>query len=338
MEQDEDLSDAIFDHMNMPDVAERRRCLDVCHNTFDTASHKTLNNDDWMAFVSLLLQLGFVELHNNDYHFELENRVGVGTVIGGNWHFSTDEHGRIHRLHLRPRNALSDIPVVINRLDHLKKLYITGQHVKFLLLKEISFLPQLQELRMVLNTTSLKVIATPIRSDESRIASKSSLHNVHFLEDNSWGERQLRRINEDTEIKTALLTFLNFFVTIDTIKFPRGIQIKSDDDWKYELIKNMVGRRILEGIRVEDRFSSLPLSVWPTILQRAQQKTDERFGAETVGNNFLLPAKATEICHLLREGPALIGRRVLVGNSDGCPPPPKRPPRMTTTTRDPLIR
>ena len=54
---------------------------------------------------------------------------------------------------------------------------------------------------------------------------------MHFrLEEPSVEERQLQRINEDPEIKTALLTFLNFFATIDTIKFPDGIQIQSDDD------------------------------------------------------------------------------------------------------------
>ena len=77
----------------------------------------------------------------------------------------------------------------------------------------------------------MKEIANQTRSDESCIASKSSLRTVHFrLEEPSVEERQLQRINEDPEIKTALLTFLNFFATIDTIKFPDGIQIQSDDD------------------------------------------------------------------------------------------------------------
>jgi len=44
-------------------------------------------------------------------------------------------------------------------------------------------------------------------------------------------------------------------------------------------------------------------------LQRAQQKTDERFGAETEENHSLIPAKAAGIYYLLQEDPtALTGR------------------------------
>jgi hypothetical protein len=90
---------------------------------------------------------------------------------------------------------------------------------------------------MVLN---LKDIANQIRNDESCIASKSFPRTVHFcFEDTSAEKRQrqlqLQQINEDPEIKTALLNFLNFFATIATLTFPDRIQIQSDDDLKHAL-------------------------------------------------------------------------------------------------------
>ncbi len=66
-------------------------------------------------------------------------------------------------------------------------------------------------------------------------------------------------ILQDPDTKAALKTFLDFFVTIDTVKFPDESsktslpsRFAANNDWKYSLIKNIVGRKIIERGRAYD--------------------------------------------------------------------------------------
>jgi len=83
---------------------------------------------------------------------------------------------------------------------------------------------------------------------------------------------------------------------MDYIDFP----FKTTFKMKFVMIKVMAGRKILCG--------SLPLSVWPFVLQRFERKIDKarKQGIQTG------EAEATGIYYVLREGPALIGRKDLV--------------------------
>lgn len=439
MEQEDNLSDPVFDDMAMPDLDERRRFFEVCRESF--ALNVQINRkgerlglvanyvgfDDWKVYISLLLQMGFVDLHDDTAVRELTSYTTFGTA-GGSWSYSSDTDGRISILHLAPRN-LCDLPAGIRQLDYLKRLCIFSQNFESLPLKELSMLPQFESLYLggcsnrlsdsflaqtsvnfphlkslslcgrpsfqiiyrcvalehlavffgeeneidrilevlqspdlcftetlrsieftgghcqmkdhhyetllfdivpkfsslekmeflgcTLDIRSFKIIADRIRCEKSSIGSNRCLRTVRFF--GYYSLEELEKINNDSDIKSALLTFLKSYIAVDHIDVPRGIRIHPE--WEHTLITNMVGRRVLEGRGIGDNGNGgcgLPLSVWPLILQRAQQKCDERFTCEQSSTR----AKATGVYYLLREGPALIGRRLLADNPDACPPPP----------------
>lgn len=319
------LSDAIFDDMIVPCNAERMKFLLLCRKSFACIRHlrtdiegwKEMNCGDWKVFVALLVQMGFVDLNGNSFCRELEaKKLGDPRVemIEDGWNFATDKHGRISILHLEPRGA---IPSIIHRLEHLQKLYITGQTVKALPIKELCSIPRLLELKMDFDIMSLKVIADQISDQipsEEPFAASKSLRRLMFVGSENW-----EKVYEDSETKAALQTILDFFITIDTVRINRyDANTSCKEDWEYALLKNKVGRRILEekGYSNDgDESSSLPLSIWPTMLERAQMETGEE--SKTVYCNDELPraqqetnerAKATGIYYLLREGPVLFTR------------------------------
>jgi len=323
------LSDAIFDDMIVPCNAERMKFLQLCRKSFACIRHlrtdiegwNEVNFEDWKVFVALLVQMGFVDLNGNNFCRELEaKKLGDPRVemIEDGWNFATDKHGRISILHLEPRDA---IPSVIHRLEHLQKLYITGQTVKALPIKELCSMPRLQEVKMDFDIISLKVIADQIAdqipNEKSFVASKS-LRRLMFVGSENW-----EKVYEDSETKAALQTILDFFITIDTVRINRyDANTSCKENWEYALLKNKVGRRILEEkghSNDGDESSSLPLSIWPIILERAQMQTGEE--SQTVYYNdeparaqqetnerAKARAKATGIYYLLREGPALFTR------------------------------
>jgi hypothetical protein len=213
--------------------------------------------------------------------------------------------------------------------ETLRSIEFTGghcqmkdHHLETLFFQIVPRFPNLNKMEFLgstLKIMSFKVIADRIRSEKSCLSLNKSLRCVRFF--GYYSSEELVQINEDPGIKGALLTFLQSYVTIDHIDIPRGIKIYPE--WEYALIRNMVGRRILRESGVwsdGNGSSSLPLSIWPLVLQRAQEKCDKKFTCQQSRTS----AKATGIYYLLREGPALVGRRVMVSNSDGCLPQPKR--------------
>eukprot|EP00531_Pseudo-nitzschia_arenysensis_P004124 CAMPEP_0116144598 /NCGR_PEP_ID=MMETSP0329-20121206/16096_1 /TAXON_ID=697910 /ORGANISM="Pseudo-nitzschia arenysensis, Strain B593" /LENGTH=481 /DNA_ID=CAMNT_0003640049 /DNA_START=125 /DNA_END=1570 /DNA_ORIENTATION=- len=317
METNIDLLDPVVEEIN---EAERQGFLCVCQESFDIIRFKNMNYTDWTVFVSLLLQMSFADLsRKEDFYDVLKRKVISNGCSEGSWCLNTNKDGRIDRLRLEPGILNTEIPPIIRRLDCLKVLNLTGQNVNCLHLKEISLLPQLQELKMVWKRESLMAIAHQIRSDDLPLVSKI-LRSVHFLRHEHWEENELDRDLQDPETKAALKTFLDFFITIDTVRFPDESaetslpsSFAANSDWQHSLIKNNVGRRIIERGRVHDTGdeSNIPLSVWPKILERAQKVTDERLNA-------------TGIYYLLREGPVLmevrdLERNQVVSSSDDPP-------------------
>ena len=76
-----------------------------------------------------------------------------------------------------------------------------------------------------------------------------------------------KKLEEGPDVKAALLKFLRI---IDTISSLGIYSCENDLDVQYALIINHAGQSILEGA-TSDR--SIPLSVWPTVLERAFEKS-----------------------------------------------------------------
>ena len=302
MEKYIDLADPVCDDMPMLNKEERQTFLCVCLRSFDIIRHKNTDFSDWKFFVFLLLQMGLIDLaRKEDFYDYLEKKVNSNGCSEGSWCFNTCKDGRIDRLRLEPASIDAKIPDIIRRLDGLKVLNLTGQNVNSLHLEEISLMPHLQELKMVWNPETLMTIADKIRSNNLPGISKS-LRKVHFLRHENWETNELDQDLRNPDTKAALRTFLDFFVTVDTVQFPNDsseTNFSFEDDWKYALIKNNVGRRIIGGGRAYN--NDAPLSIWPKILERAQRVTDER-------------ANATGIYYLLREYPVFMKPRDLESN------------------------
>ena len=155
-EQDNDLSDPVFADMIMPDPAERRKFLKVCRESYDLNFQINRRGEllglvanyvgfaDWKVYVSLLLQMKFVNLHGENVCQELTSYTTFGTE-GGSWSYSSDRDGRISVLHLAPRNPC-DLPAGIRQLDYLQRLCIFSQNFNSLPLGELSMLPQFESM------------------------------------------------------------------------------------------------------------------------------------------------------------------------------------------------
>jgi hypothetical protein len=200
-----------------------------------------------------------------------------------------------------------------------------GHHLEALLLQAVprfSNLKRLDFYGIPSNILNIKVVADRIRSDTLCNSPNKSLESVGFYNISPLTVEELEQVNKDSDMKAAVLTVLETFNTICKLVFPTGIKYHSD--WEYAIVKNMAGRRFLEDSydgNGEDGSSSLTLSVWPIVLQRLQQRV-RRFGTS---ESKTKSANATGIYYLLREGPALIGRKDLIGNRDECrPQSPKR--------------
>ena len=88
-------------------------------------------------------------------------------------------------------------------------------------------------------------------------------------------------------------------------------------DVEYALRINHAGRSIVEG-GGGHHVGSIPLSLWPTILERAYEESEYSICYNEI------PKNATGLHYLLRNGPALAGRlsfggngRLLLSSSDG---------------------
>ena len=289
MEIEMDLPDAVLDDLGLTDNEETRTFFDVCCESFLLIKHKhkcddSKCTDDWIFFVSLLLQMGFVDINDTeDFYSKLRNPLSRDR-----WCFRHDENGRICCIRLEPKTANQKIPGIIRRLDGTKSLFLSGKNVSALHLEGVSPLPRLEELNMVWIKGTLKRFVEQIPIESPPVHRFKSLQKLYFLPNEDWDDEHLQT--------DELQTFLDSFISIDTVRFPdNSIETIGppttppiDKKWKYSLIKNTVGRRMLEKLDV-DSTTKLPLPLWPLILERVQRVTDET-------------SRATGIYYLLREG------------------------------------
>jgi len=188
---------------------------------------------------------------------------------------------------------------------------------------DVHAFPNLREV-WFLDATKLscfKAVADRIRKDTS-CSIPFSLRRVRIQYDARHPIRD-RALSRDPDMKAAVITFLRTFVTVDDMEFPIGTTIHSE--WEYELVTNAAGRRLLDGNN-HGGCADLPLSIWPTVLQRAQRKIKSM---RRITPQKARGAQATGIYFLLREGPALLGRGALTSTSDRCLTTPKVQPHSS---------
>jgi hypothetical protein len=196
---------------------------------------------------------------------------------------------------------------------------MNGEQWAKIMLDIVPRFPHLEILKISSSfVTDFRVLSDRLRSDKSWVTSKS-----------------LRRLSmlfpalktEEPNFKADILTLPKFFPNVDDIKWLRYAAFCMDPDWRYAMVKNRVGRRI---VRRRGGSSRLPLAAWPIVLQRAQRKVRNSnfcFGLRVHSEESMACLVATGIYYLLRKGSALIGRRDLVGGPEPSPPPAKRQKR-----------
>ena len=132
-----------------------------------------------------------------------------------------------------------------------------------------------------------------IKFDKNRFISKS----IRIL--GLCGNGDFHNAKEDLKEKAALLSLLK---SVSNIYNLSGYGY--DSDVEYMLRINHAGRRILEGSRSGGR--SFPLSVWPTVLERAFNKSNNIYEYHSYSDQ---EAKdPTGLFYLLCNGPVLLGR------------------------------
>jgi len=124
----------------------------------------------------------------------------------------------------------------------------------------------------------------------------------------------MKKMKEDTAQTATMLSFLEIFNTIYNLGGDKKADYGSDID--YALRKNISGRRIIvnghnNGGDNDDggnnSRSIVPLSLWPTILVQAYEKSEAVYDTPN-DSEEIITNNATGIYYLLREGPVLIGR------------------------------
>jgi len=146
---------------------------------------------------------------------------------------------------------------------------------------------------------SVRHIVDRIKNDKTCFVSKS-LRELGFDANPMMNKVRANDPNE----KAALVSFLRTFNTVCHL----GVYYVDSygSDVEHALRINHAGRRIIEG--GGHHVGSIPLSLWPTILERAYDKSDDSICASEI------PKNATGLYYLLRNGPALVGRPSFGGN------------------------
>jgi hypothetical protein len=171
---------------------------------------------------------------------------------------------------------------IVPKLRNLRSLNLSNNNIEFFLpimniiKNEASFLP----------STSLRVL---------------DIHNNPVF----------KKIKEDPDEKAAVLSLLGTFSGISNL----GGYHKSDydSDIEYALRINHAGRRIVVKAAIDGSGGNdagkavVPISLWPTILERAYEKSSVDIYYNPFINKEAMKKNATGIYYLLREvGPALL--------------------------------
>jgi len=150
MEFNDSFEDPDFDDTIVPNGVEKERFLTVCREShrqfgkrgFDTDSilgYESLFSHDWKVYVSILVQMGYLDLNNDD-----ENVYTELARCSRKYCISLQQ-GRIHRLNLPSSNGRElqcDLPPDICHLDALDTLWL-GENVEFVPMRQLASLTNL---------------------------------------------------------------------------------------------------------------------------------------------------------------------------------------------------
>jgi len=219
----------------------------------------------------------------------------------GFWHTEKKETERIIK-------ALSTHDVcfaqTFKRLD-IRACNLDDKLFESLLLDALPKFQSLSTLNVVSNKIeSLQNIAKRIENDNKKpcVVAKSLRHiylTGNFVEN---------KLKNNPKEKHAMLSLLKVFNAVCTLKIYGEEHFDSDVD--YALRINDAGRSLVEGGNDE----LLPLSVWPTVLERAYAES-HRAGLYLFRGIDSQEKNPTGLYYLLRNGPALVSRSNLLGGS-----------------------
>ena len=196
---------------------------------------------------------------------------------------------------------------ICNSLKHLRlsRRLMEEESFEILMLEIVPKFRNLKSLSLFGNNiNSFLPIVDSIKNDRTFVPSKSLC--VLDVACNP----VFKKMEDDPIEKAALLSFLGTFNTIHTLGIEGGKHY--DSDLEYALRINHAGRRIVVKVdggsnnNNDDGKTIVPSSLWPTILERAYEKSLDIYNPRDRKKN------ATGIYYLLREvGPALLsgGRR-----------------------------
>jgi hypothetical protein len=170
--------------------------------------------------------------------------------------------------------------------------------------------PRFSNLRSIkLPDNYIESIQPIVEKLETEQTVSSSLRVLSLYGDN----QVLEKIHYDPKERAAAMSLIKTCSTIYNL----GGCNKADypSDLEYELRINHAGRNIIEVVGNDSR--SVPISLWPTILERAYEKSHQIYEEPYSKNPTKKEKNATGLYYLLREGPALFGRSELGSGGDG---------------------
>ena len=152
---------------------------------------------------------------------------------------------------------------------------------------------------------STQVVFNRIKNDANCFISKSL--SVLCLEDNPCSINIKKDRKKKAAILTILKTFKNLFY-IDSYTMREDAPEYFDSDVVKLLHANHAGRSIIEGAGGGSRSPLIPLSIWPTIIVRAYERSEDIYDPPELENHFNEKKNPSGLFYLLREGPALAGQ------------------------------
>ena len=180
-----------------------------------------------------------------------------------------------------------------------------------LLIDTLPMIPTISVLHLLDNEIqSVKNVAERIKNDKTCVISKT-IRRIGLA-----GNPVAKKLKNDPKEIEFMLSVLKKFGTVssmeDTVSSWWGVTAGEhcyDSSIQYALRINDAGRILLEGTN----DTALPLSVWPTLLERAGSLRRSHPGRYDHGK---YETNHTGLYYLLRNKPALVGRSHLLGRGD----------------------
>ncbi|OEU06938.1 hypothetical protein FRACYDRAFT_265309 [Fragilariopsis cylindrus CCMP1102] len=199
-------------------------------------------------------------------------------------------------------------------------MHLNDQDLETLVLDILPSFPNISSLNLFANEIhSIKPILDRIKDDVTFSPSKSI--RIMNLINNPITEKMKKYPME----KDAFLSFLRVFKTIHNLGSSgsccceHGCDDLYGSDIEFALRINHAGRSLVEFDEGDnnDKGRAVPLSLWPTLLERSYAKSGQDGIYQYCCEEQKLNENATGLYYLLRAGPALIGRPELGSGTVG---------------------